>query len=74
MTRRVLACAALFVLCEVVARAAGITDNLLWAPDTPRRAAALAVTVAPVITLAWSIVSGVATRRRREQKGAGGHG
>lgn len=74
MTRRVLVAAALFALCEVVAIASGIADNLLWAPDTPLRAAALAVTITPVAALAVSFAPGVADRRHREQKGVGGHG
>jgi hypothetical protein len=41
-----------FGLCEAIAVRYGITDNILWAPTTPLRATALAITLAPLVSVA----------------------
>jgi hypothetical protein len=46
---------------EHFALRAGLTDNILWAPTTPRRALALAATLAP-----WAALL-VRTHRRRRR-------
>ena len=43
---------ALFALFDRASVAAGYTHNILWAPSDPRRGLALAVTVAPLATVA----------------------
>lgn len=46
----------LFVVLELASLHAGVTRNLFWAPTTPYRAFALAVTVAPLVGLgAWLV-------------------
>lgn len=42
----------LFATAELYAVNHGITDNILWAPTTPRRAAVLLATLLPFIMLA----------------------
>ncbi|RBY78821.1 hypothetical protein DQ238_12060 [Geodermatophilus sp. TF02-6] len=63
---RALVAVLLFALCEVQAARLGVTENVLWAPTTPLRGAALAVTVAPLAALAaWLL------RRRVGHRGEG---
>lgn len=50
---RVVVALLVFVVCDALAVANGITANLLWAPTEPLRAAALAVTLAPLASLAY---------------------
>ncbi len=51
---------------EVVARAAGLTANILWPPTTPARAAALLVLFAPWVALfIWTRNKGASDRPER---------
>jgi len=45
---------AAFAVLDAATAQAGITDNILWAPDTPLRALMLTVTVAPLVALVIS--------------------
>ncbi|MFD4763972.1 hypothetical protein ACFWOJ_35600 [Streptomyces sp. NPDC058439] len=47
-----------------LARQAGLTDNILWAPTTPRRALALSATLAP-----WAGLLVLTHRRHRKSTG-----
>lgn len=62
-----------FSLCQVVAFHSGIADNILWVPSTPLRAAALAITFAPLVALATFFVihrPAKADHRRVQSEGA----
>ena len=58
-------CAALAIsaLFEVVARRAGLTANIGWAPTTAARGLALAATVAPWLVLLSALIARHARRR-----------
>lgn len=72
MSRPVLGALMVFTLCEVFAALGGISDNILWAPDTPVRAAALVVTLSPVLVLAAHLSA--RRRRRHESRDETRHG
>ncbi|OLB76479.1 MAG: hypothetical protein AUI14_18765 [Actinobacteria bacterium 13_2_20CM_2_71_6] len=55
---------ALFGFFDWASAASGYTHNILWAPSDPRRALALAVTVAPLAIVAALAAVGRVRRRR----------
>jgi hypothetical protein len=60
-----LACSA---LCVAQADRLGITRNIFWAPSTPLRGVALAITVTPLALLAARLGTAVHRRRRAARR------